>query len=57
CHNCLGDPMFCAKCCRYEHRRLPFHKISKWNGSFFEETSLTKIDMEIYLGHGGLPCP
>ncbi|KAG1800082.1 hypothetical protein EV424DRAFT_1474860 [Suillus variegatus] len=57
CHDCLGDPMFCAKCCRYEHRRLPFHKISKWNGSFFEETSFTKIDMEIYLGHGGLPCP
>ncbi|KAG2095275.1 uncharacterized protein F5147DRAFT_747748 [Suillus discolor] len=51
------DPIICAKCCRHEHRRLPFHKISKWNGSFFEETSLTKIELEIHLGHDGLPCP
>lgn len=57
CHDCLGDPIICAKCCRHEHRRLPFHKISKWNGSFFEETSLTKIELEIHLGHDGLPCP
>lgn len=36
---------------------MPFHKISKWNRSFFEATSLTKIDMEFHLGHSGLPCP
>ncbi|KAG1881030.1 uncharacterized protein F5891DRAFT_973461, partial [Suillus fuscotomentosus] len=41
----------------YEHWRLPFHKIGKWNGGFFEETSLTKIGMDIYLGHQGMPCP
>ncbi|KAG2100186.1 uncharacterized protein F5147DRAFT_582246, partial [Suillus discolor] len=57
CYNCLGDPVFCLKCCRNEHWRLPFHKIAKWNGGFFEEMSLTKIGMEIYLGHQGMPCP
>ncbi|KAG2099268.1 uncharacterized protein F5147DRAFT_747293 [Suillus discolor] len=57
CHDCLGEPLFCLKCCRDEHRRLPFHKIGKWNGGFFEETSLTKMGMEIYLGHQGKPCP
>ncbi|KAG1889757.1 uncharacterized protein F5891DRAFT_987250 [Suillus fuscotomentosus] len=31
--------------------------IGKWNGGFFEETSLTKMGMEIYLGHQGKPCP
>ncbi|KAG1868406.1 hypothetical protein F4604DRAFT_1584764, partial [Suillus subluteus] len=57
CHDCLGNPLFCAKCCRDEHRRLPFHKIGKWNGGFFAETSLTKIGMEVYLVHQGMPCP
>ncbi|KAG2058431.1 hypothetical protein BDR06DRAFT_980321 [Suillus hirtellus] len=57
CHDCLSDLLFCLKCCRDEHRRLPFHKIGKWNEGFFEETSLTKIGMEIYLGHQGKPCP
>lgn len=57
CHGCLGEPIFCAKCCRNEHRRLPFHKIRKWNGDFFEDVSLAKIDLEIHLGHGGCPCP
>ncbi|KAG1900018.1 uncharacterized protein F5891DRAFT_980633 [Suillus fuscotomentosus] len=57
CHDCLGEPLFCLKCCRDEHQRLPFHKIGKWNGGFFEETSLTKMGMEIYLGHQGKTCP
>ncbi|KAG1894278.1 uncharacterized protein F5891DRAFT_930051, partial [Suillus fuscotomentosus] len=57
CHDCLGKPLFCLKCCRDEHWRLPFHKIGNWNGGFFEETSLTKMGMEIYLGHQGKPCP
>ncbi|KAG2049430.1 hypothetical protein BDR06DRAFT_984372 [Suillus hirtellus] len=57
CHDCLSEPLFCLKCCRDEHQRLPFHKIGKWNGGFFEEMSLTKMGMEIYLGHQGKPCP
>ncbi|KAG1876011.1 hypothetical protein C8R48DRAFT_669235 [Suillus tomentosus] len=39
------------------HVRLPFHKISRWNGDFFEESSLTRLGMEYHLGHSGLPCP
>ncbi|KAG2112328.1 uncharacterized protein F5147DRAFT_650963 [Suillus discolor] len=38
-------------------RRLPFHHISEWNGTYFEESSLTKAGLEFYLGHGGEPCP
>ncbi|KAG2053969.1 hypothetical protein BDR06DRAFT_884939 [Suillus hirtellus] len=49
--------MFCIKCCQDKHRRLPFHKISKWNRSFFKVTSLMKINMKFHLGHSGLPCP
>ncbi|KAG1894987.1 uncharacterized protein F5891DRAFT_1194652 [Suillus fuscotomentosus] len=50
-------PLYCSNCCRTEHRRLPFHKISQWNGTYFEESSLTKAGLEFYLGHGGEPCP
>ncbi|KAG2139258.1 hypothetical protein DEU56DRAFT_755571 [Suillus clintonianus] len=38
-------------------RRMPFHRISQWTGGFFEDTSLTKIGLEIHLGHAGQPCP
>ncbi|KAG1776260.1 hypothetical protein EV702DRAFT_1179917 [Suillus placidus] len=36
---------------------MPFHRISQWTGGFFEDTSLTKIGLEIHLGHQGKPCP
>ncbi|KAG2070121.1 hypothetical protein BDR04DRAFT_1128629 [Suillus decipiens] len=29
---------------------MPFHRISQWTGEFFEDTSLTKIRLEIHLG-------
>ncbi|KAG1721902.1 uncharacterized protein EDB91DRAFT_1256307 [Suillus paluster] len=57
CHNCLAEPMFCTKCCQTQHAQLPFHWISQWNGDFFERTALTKLGMEIHLGHGGRSCP
>ncbi|KAG1738081.1 uncharacterized protein EDB91DRAFT_1249377 [Suillus paluster] len=57
CHDCLAEPMFCTKCCRTQHARLPFHQISQWNGDFFERTALTKLGVEIHLGHGGRSCP
>ncbi|KAG1814166.1 hypothetical protein DFJ58DRAFT_740006 [Suillus subalutaceus] len=36
---------------------MPFHWISQWTGGFFEDTSLTKIGLEIHLGCQGKPCP
>ncbi|KAG1771386.1 hypothetical protein EV702DRAFT_1049008 [Suillus placidus] len=29
----------------------------QWNRDFFEKTTLTKLGVEIHLGHGGQPCP
>ncbi|KAG1847069.1 hypothetical protein F4604DRAFT_1688189 [Suillus subluteus] len=39
------------------HNRLPFHWISQWTGSFFEESCLVKTRLVIWLGHYGNPCP
>ncbi|KAG1859864.1 hypothetical protein C8R48DRAFT_540338, partial [Suillus tomentosus] len=57
CHNCFSEPIFCSECCRTQHVQLPFHKISRWDGDFFGESSLTRLGMEYHLGHRGLPCP
>ncbi|KAG1866108.1 hypothetical protein F4604DRAFT_1585594 [Suillus subluteus] len=57
CHGCMGEPLFCTHCCRTVHSCMPFHWISQWTGGFFEDTSLTKIGLEIHLGHQGKPCP
>jgi len=57
CHSCFGDPLFCTDCCRTQHHRHPFHRISQWNGEFFQDTSLTDVGLEIHLGHEGNSCP
>jgi hypothetical protein len=33
------------------------HRISQWTGGFFNDTSLTKIGLEVHLSHAGEPCP
>jgi hypothetical protein len=57
CQGCFGEPLFCTDCCRTQHQRHPFHRISQWTGTFFQDTSLTKIGLEVHLGHGGDACP
>jgi hypothetical protein len=57
CHSCFGEPLFCTNCCRMEHVRNPFHRISQWTGGFFEESCLFKTGLVISLGHNGNPCP
>lgn len=57
CHGCFNEPLFCTDCCRTQHQRHPFHRISQWTGSFFQETSLIKVGLHIHLAHDGTPCP
>ncbi|KAK0492860.1 hypothetical protein EDD18DRAFT_1108471 [Armillaria luteobubalina] len=39
------------------HRHLPFHRIEKWNGHYFEKVTLRSLGYVFYLGHDGHPCP
>ncbi|KAG1718209.1 hypothetical protein EDB19DRAFT_1605387, partial [Suillus lakei] len=57
CHGCFNEPLFCTDCCRIQHQQHPFHCISQWTGSFFQETSLLKVGLHIHLAHNGTPCP
>ncbi|KAG1839869.1 hypothetical protein C8R48DRAFT_621358, partial [Suillus tomentosus] len=57
CHGCFGEPLYCTSCCRTQHQRLLFHRVSQWTGSFFEKSCLVKSGIVIWLGHDGKPCP
>jgi hypothetical protein len=36
---------------------LPFHKLQRWNGQFYEVISLRDFGFTLNLGHGGNVCP
>src|ERR1700723_1202446 len=57
CKDCLYGGILCQQCCLSLHKYLPFHGVEKWNGSFFEDTSLYSEGYTLCLGHGGDPCP
>ncbi|KIK72000.1 hypothetical protein PAXRUDRAFT_41238, partial [Paxillus rubicundulus Ve08.2h10] len=35
----------------------PLHRIQQWGGKCFKDSSLSLVGLEVYLGHGGRPCP
>lgn len=57
CRDCFAEPMYCHRCCLGTHERHPFHRILRWSGGFFSETSLHDEGCVLYLGHNGGPCP
>ncbi|KAK0429521.1 hypothetical protein EV421DRAFT_1658863, partial [Armillaria borealis] len=46
----------CAQCVIDAHHHSPFHRIKKWNGRFFEKTSLKELGFVLCLGHSGYAC-
>ncbi|KAJ3531617.1 hypothetical protein NMY22_g8083 [Coprinellus aureogranulatus] len=58
CRSCIGAASLCKECMVSVHAYDPFHFIEKWNGSFFEATTLKTIGLRIQLNHPpGRPCP
>ena len=47
----------CSICIIRSHRSNPFHRLAKWNGSFFARTSLESLGMVIHLRHKSERCP
>ncbi|KIL55458.1 hypothetical protein M378DRAFT_90872, partial [Amanita muscaria Koide BX008] len=57
CNDCFDTSPRCKSCTVEVHRQLPLHRIKKWNGSFFEPTSLKQLGLVIQLNHGiNDPC-
>ncbi|KAF8907161.1 hypothetical protein CPB85DRAFT_1223639 [Mucidula mucida] len=59
CENeCHAAGLVCSDCCVSLHAMLPLHWIEKWNGTFFEPSSLREIGAVVQLGHpAGKRCP
>ncbi|KAF7970355.1 hypothetical protein HWV62_24332 [Athelia sp. TMB] len=51
CRDCLRGELYCQRCTLLLHSRNPLHRIQKWNGMFFERTSLKSIGLRVQLGH------
>jgi hypothetical protein len=56
CDHCFGCEHICMRCLFLAHRQLPTHRVSCWNGTFWQPTSLYDLGLVIHLGHAGEPC-
>lgn len=51
CKDCvLGTPM-CRSCIRASHKENPFHRIEKWNGSYFRPAELWEVGSYLLIRH------
>ncbi|KAG1733186.1 uncharacterized protein EDB91DRAFT_1330100 [Suillus paluster] len=51
CEDCLGSELYCTTCILSAHVRHPLHRLQRWNGQYFEQTSLKTLGLCIQLGH------
>jgi hypothetical protein len=57
CLSCIGHCGWCRICAVKAHRSLPFHRLQRWNGRFYEVISLQDLGFTLNLGHNGDICP
>jgi hypothetical protein len=57
CSDCYYSGLLCQECCLKDHTRHPFHSIGRWNGKYFQSTTLRDLGFVLHLGHGGSSCP
>ncbi|KAJ7500922.1 hypothetical protein B0H11DRAFT_2225311 [Mycena galericulata] len=52
CDDCMsGGELVCISCLKFEHRRLPLHRVKAWTGECFEDKTLKELGLRIQLGH------
>ncbi|KAK7025347.1 hypothetical protein VNI00_016058 [Paramarasmius palmivorus] len=57
CRDCIKPHLYCQSCMVSRHKERPFDRIERWNGKFFQRTSLRDLGLIIQLGHeDGSPC-
>ncbi|KZP13399.1 hypothetical protein FIBSPDRAFT_688396, partial [Athelia psychrophila] len=52
CIDCFGRFSFCQECMLERHQSLPCHRLEKWNGACFTQTTLLAEGYLLHLGHG-----
>ncbi|KAI0286575.1 hypothetical protein BC826DRAFT_883512, partial [Russula brevipes] len=56
CRDCTSRRDLCAACMRDRHGSNPFHRISFWTGTHFQDAWFRDVGLCIYLGHDGEQC-
>ncbi|KAH9855406.1 hypothetical protein C2E23DRAFT_724163 [Lenzites betulinus] len=58
CKSCAPGPLRCIACTANDHVNQPFHRVQRWTGVSFEQTTLKDLGLVIQLGHrhSGLSC-
>lgn len=51
CKDCFQTSLQCQNCCLLEHHHLPFHRIQRWNGRYFERDDLSNLGLVLDLEH------
>ncbi|KAF9488269.1 hypothetical protein BDN71DRAFT_1539350 [Pleurotus eryngii] len=58
CEDCFSMQVLCKSCTLEGHIEQPLHRIKRWNGKCYANTSLKDIGFRVQLGHpSGIPCP
>ncbi|KAI0083018.1 hypothetical protein BDY19DRAFT_901053, partial [Irpex rosettiformis] len=57
CMDCDGCSLLCEDCMVRDHRCRCLHAVERWNGKYFERTSLSALGLIVHLGHHGEKCP
>ncbi|KAG9124674.1 hypothetical protein FRC07_010675, partial [Ceratobasidium sp. 392] len=57
CRTCLPSSPCCGQCLKDRHRHSPTHFVERFNGEFWEATSLAELGLVLHLGHDGEACP
>ena len=51
CRDCVLATPMCRSCIRFNHRENPFHRIERWNGSFFRPADLREVGTYLLVQH------
>jgi CxC2 like cysteine cluster associated with KDZ transposases len=51
CKECFLAQPLCRACMRHTHMELPFHRIERWTGTYFEAADLWQVGVYIRLLH------
>ena len=59
CEDCHFCPAYCAECCRTAHEIAPWHRVGRWQGTFFRRDMRWQqhVELNLHFGHGGGMCP
>jgi hypothetical protein len=59
CQDCSYGLLMCRKCMRHSHFMNPFHRISRWTGSYFQDAALWEVGLYLTAPHKEAPgiCP